>query len=561
MKVQLSCKADATREVYAKAENVLALTKKLCSIPSVSAQGDGENRVAQFLLETLQGIKPAEGNTLCVKEMLCEGDALGRKAVWALLRAAKKTAKTVLLTGHFDVVDTQGKYSSLAFSPDSYTKALAGESLPEEVAKDLASGNWLFGRGTMDMKAGLALFIETIRAFAKREDLAINIAFLAVPDEESDSAGMRGTIAEFAQILSAENLDVLAALTGEPCFWTAGNHPTRPYYTGTTGKIMPYFLCIGRATHVNDYAEGANAMLLASHVVSLFEGNAAFIDGEKEDTLSPPACLRCETRTGVYSVSLPARAVCFFNVLTDSRTPETVLEESLEVARNALQLSITQMQKTREALQQKGANVPEGKITGSVYRYRDLVEKCVEKMGSKEAFLEEQSLFYKTLDGVTDAREKAIRVSEWVADQSGLEGPAIVVGFLPPYYPHRVNRRRNEKERTLRRIIEEMVAKATVLSEDGAVSIKEVFGGITDLSFLGFEGRREALEALSENMPAWGKVYSLPLDQILKLDIPVANMGPAGRDAHKMTERLELKYSLEIAPRLLAETITKLANS
>ena len=555
------CKAVAKGEVYAKAEDVLALTKELCSIPSVSGIGDGENQVAQFLLETLRGVKTSEGNTLCVKEMLCEGDAHGRKAVWALLRAAKKTARTVLLTGHFDVVDTQGKFSSLAFSPDAYTKALAEESLPEDAAKDLASGNWLFGRGTMDMKAGLALFVETIRAYATCKELAINIAFLAVPDEESDSVGMRGTIAEFTNILAAENLDFLAALTGEPCFWTAGESPTRPYYTGTTGKIMPYFLCLGRATHVNDYAEGANAMLLASHVVSLFEGNAAFIDGKNEDTLSPPACLRCETRTGTYSVSLPARAVCFFNVLTDSRTPETVMEESLEVAQEALQLSILQMEKTREALRERGASVPEGKISGRVYRYRELVQKCIEKMGSKETFLREEALFYKTLEDVADAREKAIRVSEWVADQSGLAGPAIVVGFLPPYYPHRVNRRRNAKERALRSIMEEMVAKAAILSEDGAVSIQEVFGGITDLSFLGFEGSREALEALSENMPAWGKVYSLPLDQILKLDIPVANMGPAGRDAHKMTERLELKYSLEIAPRLLAETIKKLAFS
>lgn len=559
--MQDSCEAVVDKEVYAKAEDVLALTKKLCSIPSVSGQGEGENRVARFLLETLQAIKTAEGNTLCVKEMTCEGDALGRKAVWALLRAAKKTARTVLLTGHFDVVDTEGKFSRLAFSPDAYTKALTGESLPEDAAKDLASGNWLFGRGTMDMKAGLALFVETIRAYAVCEDLAINIAFLAVPDEESDSVGMRGTIAEFSNTLSSENLDVVAALTGEPCFWTAGEKPTRPYYTGTTGKIMPYFLCLGRATHVNDYAEGANAMLLASHVVSLFEGNAAFIDGKGEDTLSPPACLRCETRTGTYSVSLPARAVCFFNVLTDSRTPERVMEESLEIARNALQFGILQMEKTREALKERGASVPEGRIEGSVYRYSELVQKCVEKMGSKEAFLKGEALFYKTLDSVTDAREKAIRVSEWVADQSGLAGPAIVVGFLPPYYPHRVNRRRNAKERALRNIIEEMVAKAKVISEDGAVSVKEVFGGITDLSFLGFEGNREALEALSENMPAWGEVYSLPLEQLLKLDIPVANMGPAGRDAHKMTERLELKYSLEIVPRLLAETIRKLSVS
>ncbi len=36
-------------------------------------------------------------------------------------------------------------------------------------------------------------------------------------------------------------------------------------------------------------------------------------------------------------------------------------------------------------------------------------------------------------------------------------------------------------------------------------------------------------------------------------------MGPAGRDAHQMTERLELDYSLNIAPKLLLELIRKLS--
>ncbi len=549
------------KEVFADAKAILALTKKLCAIPSVSGKKDEENRACSALLNELRTIGLDFGNTLTAKEILCEGDSLNRHAVFALLRPAKQIKKTVLLTGHFDVVDTEGALKDLAFSPDEYTKALAKEPLADSVRKDLESGNWLFGRGTMDMKAGLALFIETMRAFAKSPDLSINIAFLAVPDEECDSAGMRGSIRPFCSILKEEGLDVVAALTGEPCFWTTGNHPTRPYYTGTTGKIMPYFLCIGKATHVNDYADGANAMLLASHVVSLFEGNPDFIDGTGADTLSPPACLRCETRTGTYSVSLPSRAICFFNVLTDSRTPEEILKSTAALAKKALALSCEQMQKTAQALLSRGAQIAETKKVGHVYFYDDLICRCVEKLGSPEAFKNKQATLLKSLPSQMDMREKAIRVSEWAASLSGIEGPAIVVGFLPPYYPHRVNRRRNQNEKVLRKIIEEAALRAGALAKDEATSIQEVFGGITDLSFLGFEGDRAALTSLADNMPAWGELYSLPMAELLALEIPVANMGPAGKDAHKPTERLELKYSLEVAPNVLSWTICELAKS
>ena len=60
-------------------------------------------------------------------------------------------------------------------------------------------------------------------------------------------------------------------------------------------------------------------------------------------------------------------------------------------------------------------------------------------------------------------------------------------------------------------------------------------------------------------MAGWGRVFHLPTDIDFSEEIPVANMGPAGRDAHQMTERLELDYSLNIAPKLLLELIRKLS--
>lgn len=540
-------------------ESILSLTKKLCSIPSVSGCAEEENRVAQVLYKTLAEIQPTQENTLNTEIFDCEGDRLGRQAVWALLRPVKKTERTVLLTGHFDVVDVQGPLADLAFSPDAYTEALADIDLPDDVREDLESGNWLFGRGVMDMKSGLAIFIETMRVLARSPDLRINIAFLAVPDEESDSAGMRGSLTKLCTIRDEQMLDFVAALTGEPCFWTEGQAPARPYYTGTTGKIMPYFLCVGQASHVNDYVEGANAALIAADVVRLMEGNKSFICGKGSDTLPPPTCLNCQTRVATYSVSLPAKAVCYFNVLTDHATPAGILNGLKDIANEALLDSCKQMHKTALELALKGADVAITRKKGHVLTYKELMETAEQKLGGNQEFARQQKAFLQTLDPKTDMREAAIRISEWVWEISGFQGPAIVLGFLPPYYPSRFNRGREAKERMLKRIIREQAVRGGALAGDGAVTIQKVFGGITDLSYLGFQGLKSGLSALKDNMPGWGELYSLPMKELLSLDVPIANMGPAGKDAHKATERLELNYSLKIAPQLLLETIEKLS--
>jgi arginine utilization protein RocB len=59
-------------------------------------------------------------------------------------------------------------------------------------------------------------------------------------------------------------------------------------------------------------------------------------------------------------------------------------------------------------------------------------------------------------------------------------------------------------------------------------------------------------------MPALDSKYKLPLDAMQKLGLPVVNIGPFGKDAHKFTERLEKKYSFEVAPKLVKHTIESL---
>lgn len=81
------------------------------------------------------------------------------------------------------------------------------------------------------------------------------------------------------------------------------------------------------------------------------------------------------------------------------------------------------------------------------------------------------------------------------------------------------------------------------------------------MSYLGFQGNPEELGALRENLPGWGTLYNLPIEELLRLDIPALNIGPSGKDAHKMTERLELGYSLNVAPKLLRSAVLMLGQN
>jgi arginine utilization protein RocB len=68
------------------------------------------------------------------------------------------------------------------------------------------------------------------------------------------------------------------------------------------------------------------------------------------------------------------------------------------------------------------------------------------------------------------------------------------------------------------------------------------------------------------NMPVWRDPaaparpgsYTLPLDAIRALDMPVVNLGPYGAGAHQASERTQMSYSFGTLPQLLLETIHRL---
>ncbi|HON87825.1 MAG TPA: M20/M25/M40 family metallo-hydrolase, partial [Bacillota bacterium] len=328
---------------------IYGLMLDLVRIPSISPSY-GETRLAQLIYDKLAQIPYFTEHTDDLYFIPIPDDPFDRKNVFAIARAYPETNRTIILTGHMDVVDTKEARAleHIAFDPEEYTRRITELDLPEEAAKDLESGKYLFGRGVMDMKTGLAIQMSLLSEYSEEPDrLPVNICFLAVADEENNSAGMRAAISHLAK-LQEKGMEFVACINSEGVIPKHPGDRKRYVDVGTIGKIMPFFYCVGRESHVGQYYAGLNANLLASAVSMILEGNPQWAEEWKEEVYPPPASLKQKDLREIYSVTLPARAVTYFNHLTVTSTPLEILNQAKEVAAAAFHMAISHMHESAE---------------------------------------------------------------------------------------------------------------------------------------------------------------------------------------------------------------------
>ena len=530
-------------------QGILDLLVDLVKVPSVSAS-PAEGDAGRFIHSRLKDLPYFLAHPENLILFPVPGDPFGRGVVMALVMSDSSSKGTVILTGHYDVVDTAdfGPLENLAFSPLEYTEAMKKLSPGKEAEKDLKSGDYLFGRGVMDMKCGLAVEMALLaEASSSPSALGVNLLFLAVPDEEVGSAGMRAAVPMLSRLQDDKGLNFLGALLTEPGNAGAPGEEGEFIFLGAVGKLMPFFYCVGKGSHVGNYFEGFNASLMAAHILLLVEGNPALSERSKGETSPPPACLFMRDIRDGYSVTLPDRAAVFFNLLTLEKTPAEVIPEMKKIAEEAFRRSVDQIRTsasemgedfdgsepevlTFEEFASRMAAAVGGNVKG---RIRDLVD---------------------AMDPTLDDRQRSLELVSEMLSWAPTSTPMIITGFLPPYYPHRMNRGESEGDLRAIRVAERIIE--TAKSRFGIdIRTREFFAGICDLSYMGFRGSSFDVLCMASNTPGWGSVYRLALKELLGLDIPVLNLGPSGKDPHKPTERLRLSYSLEIFPELLREAV------
>lgn len=536
-------------------DHIRDLISQLVAIPSVTGTKE-EARAADWIRDKLARTDWFRKNPDYLRRLthtLPESD-FPMEAVFALVQSAKCTPRTLLFIGHFDVVDVDvyGGLRHLAYDPEGLKEGLQSQCLPSEAQRDLESGKYLFGRGIMDMKAGVAIEMDLVEEFsANRELYDVNIALLVVGDEEGNNGGMRAAVPFLVDMCREMGLEIEAVINTEPSDAGLPGNSEPVIFSGTMGKVMPFFYALGRPTHVGNYFQGLSSALLISRINALVEGNPDMADLAHGEVTVPPICLAQGTRDREYSVTVPDRAYSYFNYVTVSKTPLEVLAEMISVAGIAGKETATQLRASLASLQKRGYsgkgptewNIP-------VVLFGDLQQDAMKN----PLYKAEMHRAIEKLSPSLDLREKGLRLVEKVLELAKASGPMVVVGMLPPFLPQRTSLGDSKREVSLRKALERMKVFAR---NQFNIRFRDVvfFAGLCDLSYVGSEMDEEELEAIAANTPGWDHLYSVPLEAMRTLDCPVVNVGPEGRDAHKMTERLEINYSIKVLPHLLRELV------
>ncbi|MBB5535060.1 M20/M25/M40 family metallo-hydrolase [Rhizobium giardinii] len=477
-----------------------------------------------------------------------------RQNVLALVRG--KGRRCLVLAGHFDTVSiaNYGALASLACEPEALTEALIAElsnkarnPAEDKAVTDLLSGDFLAGRGLLDMKSGLAAGITALERFAERDEPPGNLLFVATPDEENRSRGMRAFRDALPAIAEKFDLDIVGGINLDASGDDGDGEEGRAVYLGSVGKFSPFAFVAGRPTHAGYAFDGVSAHLIGAEIMRAMEFNSALCD-EAHGELSPaPVCLEAKDVRHGYEVTTPAHVWLSFNWLTHRRTPEDVLGEIRALVGAAMQTALdTQTRNAKSFFNRQGTGHARPH-EGRVLTYAELHELAVAHGG--QAAADRLDALDRSLSGGEDPLSTTRQIVAATLTEAGLEGPLAIIGFSTLHYP----RVHLDGAGTEGRIFERNVmsaAKKCAERHGTSIKAKQFFAGISDMSFFGHRPATEQTQLLTDNTPCLAFVDKAP-DGLLSY--PVVNIGPWGRDYHQKWERVHMPYAFDVLPDLIFE--------
>ena len=538
--------------MHAYPRTIRPLLLELAAVPSVSPNGETERAAARLLRDYLKDTPYFRSAPEDLRLLPIEGDALEREVLFALVRSPKRTEDTIILTGHLDVVGTKvcGPLAPLAFDPEAYTARIGEMPISPSARRDLESGEWLFGRGVADMKCGVAAATALLESFARDPStLETNVALLVVPDEENSSLGMLGAVRHLARFQEG-GLRFLLCLNTEPSIGI-GDDASRlaAVYTGSAGKINPFFLMLGREAHLGEYYEGLSSALMLAELELLLEGDPALADSGGGEGLTPFACMKHRDLRGEYSASVPEGSVAYYSYFTATRLPGEILGTMRALALEAQRRAISRTEASAARFAEMGKPLPAALgLRPRVLSYGEVRAAALERAGDTALAAAEKAALAR-LPPDADERDRALALVEGAVAAAGEKGSLAVVGFLMPWYPHIGNAGATANEKAALALAGFLADRAA--DHGRALAIRPFYEGISDLSYCAAPCAPAELVAYTENCPGYGSLYELPLEALGALRIPVLNLGPIGKDAHKLSERIHEPYAFREYPELL----------
>ncbi|WLR54161.1 M20/M25/M40 family metallo-hydrolase [Mesobacillus subterraneus] len=539
-------------------DEVLFYTKQLVNIGSI-VNTNGENEIAQALYTMISSFPYFIENPSHVIKPQTHNDVLERYNVMAYVKGTKGNSnRTIILMGHLDTVgiDDFTQLADLAFDPDQLLVELKKEKLPPLVDEHAQSGEWMFGRGVLDMKSGVASNLYLLKYFSEHpEELDGNLVFLTECDEEDSSYGILSAVKDLNVWKDEHGFEYVAAVNSDFVSPRYSGDKNRYIYKGTVGKLLPSFYITGSETHVGSAFEGLDPNLIAAELTRQIDYNPDLCNEAFGETTIPPVSLKQMDLKPNYTVQTALAAYVYYNFFIHSWTPKDVLEKLKQQAHIAFEKALKLYE---ERYQQfcKMISEPSREIQWKprVMTYEEMEAELIQAHGTEFTAHMVEFKDDLLLDSSLDLRMYAARVVEeawkWMPDQS----PAIIIFYSSLYSPRIEVTGETEDELNLIEALDSAV-KTVQPEYDEPIVVRSFFPYISDMSFVALSDDDEALDFASRNNPSWGTKFFVDYQEIRELNVPVINIGPYGLDAHKRYERMEIDYSVKIVPNLTYEVI------
>jgi arginine utilization protein RocB len=538
-------------------ERVRELTLALVRQPSVNGT-PAERAFAAYLHELLAALPYFRAHPAHLRVERAPDDPLGRSNVFALVRGSG--AQTVLLAGHYDVVSVEnyGALAPQACDPATLLPLLAEElersSANPPALADLASGEWMAGRGALDMKSGLAAGIALLERFAAQiergEPAGGNLVLVATPDEEVTSHGMRAAAARLPELAREWRLDLVGAINLDSTTDRGDGRDGQAIFLGSVGKLLPSVYVVGRETHAGAPFDGVSASALAAEITRAVECNPELADLGGGEAAPPPVCLKHADLKPGYDVTTPAATWCYYNQLTHHWSPGKVLDMYVRLVQNALDSALLRLQEhAHRYAELAGESAAPPEWRAQVLTFGELRRMALARGGAaaEQALAELNARLAG--DPTVDLPLYCRQVTELLWRFGGLTGPAAVVGFASLAYARVVLDEANPRHQRLRAAAARHAAELG--QETGvAIRLRPFFPGISDMSFLGGVDTPADLATIAEQTPAWGTRIRAASGAEKPGELPTINIGPWGRDYHQRLERVYMPYSFGVLPEL-----------
>lgn len=492
-----------------------------------------------------------------------DNDPFGRAAAFAMVRGSG--TDTIVLIHHNDVVtaDDFKLLKPLAYSPDELERELQRiqDTLPQEVRQDLDSGAYLYGRGGCDMKGGGSIQMALLHRYSelvRRDPSALpgTLVVLAVPDEENLSAGMRAGAVLLARLKEQYGLRYQIMINSEPHL---RKDPEKGMFSlGSVGKLLPFVYVRGALSHVRNVFDGFNPLNLLSEIVRRTEINTDFCDVVDKEISPPPTWLYQRDQKVHYDVTIPLTAAGCLSVLTFHQTPISVLQTIRGICEESFDTILDQMNSEYARFLQKTGQPPK-KLPWkpSVIEFAQLYQEALSLHG--EAFRTGYEAELARLGRLLQENKMTIldcnfALVDYVYNYVDDPSPRVVYGLIPPYYPNVANLFLTglpSVVRNIHSILNDFTCEAFGQEYD----VEHFFTGISDLSYTSISNSGEIIQTLENTMPLFGRLYHLPLKEIEQISMPCINIGPYGKDLHKMTERVLKQDLYERTPYIIQHAI------